>query len=123
MFGNIPATLCVLKFLDIYEHFLDEIDENEDQVVITGDFNCNILSCDNINYEQRNQHTEEKSRDFLYLNCVKSLVSSCRIPTRTAEQTAMLLDNIFTSINPFQTRVHLNDQNDHCIRSLLKLSP
>ena len=49
-----PPSASVPELLDIYEQFLDEIDENGDNFVFMEDFNLDILSYDNINYELRN---------------------------------------------------------------------
>ena len=78
-----------IELLVHFENFLQNIDEEDKNFVITGDFNCNFLSTEN-----NNQHTN-KLIELINEYQLQQLITS---PTRITPRTKTLLDIIITKI-------------------------
>ena len=55
-----------IELLDYINNFLQKVDDEDKDIIITGDFNCNFLASD------YNEHTN-KLNDLMNINCNKSL--------------------------------------------------
>ncbi len=80
--------------LGLWEIFLQNIDEEDKDFVITGDFNCNLLSTEN-----NNQHTN-KLIELINEYQLQQIITS---PTRITPRTKALLDIIITKIGDTKT--------------------
>ena len=78
-----------IELLVHFENFLQNIDEEDKNFVITGDFNCNFLSTEN-----NNQHTN-KLIELINEYQLQQLITN---PTRITPRTKTLLDIIITKI-------------------------
>ncbi|XP_065568865.1 uncharacterized protein LOC136032483 [Artemia franciscana] len=102
-------------FLRIYECFIEDVTNlNSEQVLVMGDFNINLLLAQT-NRPGISNHLHEKSLEFLCMNLSKSLLPSCRSATRVAEDTATLIDNIFSTIPVTLSHIIFTDVSDHCV--------
>ena len=78
-----------IELLDYFEYFLKNIDTDNKEVLITGDFNCNFLAPEN------NQHTT-KLTDLLNEYQLEQII---KIPTRITPNSKTLLDIIITKMD------------------------
>ncbi|XP_065576349.1 uncharacterized protein LOC136037555 [Artemia franciscana] len=103
------------EFLRIYECFIEDVTNlNSEQVLVMGDFNINLLLAQT-NRPGISNHLHEKSLEFLCMNLSKSLLPSCRSATRVTEDTATLIDNIFSTIPVTLSHIIFTDVSDHCV--------
>ncbi|XP_065575189.1 uncharacterized protein LOC136036789 [Artemia franciscana] len=103
------------EFLRIYECFIEDVTNlNSEQVLVMGDFNINLLLAQT-NRPGISNHLHEKSVEFLCMNLSKSLLPSCRSATRVTEDTATLIDNIFSTIPVTLSHIIFTDVSDHCV--------
>ena len=103
------------EFLRIYECFIEDVTNlNSEQVLVMGDFNINLLLAQT-NRPGISNHLHGKSLEFLCMNLSKSLLPSCRSATRVTEDTATLIDNIFSTIPVTLSHIIFTDVSDHCV--------
>ena len=103
------------ELLRIYECFIEDVTYlNYEQVLAMGDFNINLLLAQT-NRPGISNHLHEKSLEFLCMNLSKSLLPSCRSATRVTEDTATLIDNIFSTIPVTLSHIIFTDVSDHCV--------
>ena len=87
--GNIyrsPGALNLTDFNNDIEIILDKIKKEKCNIIISGDFNVNLLNV--------NKH--KLTTDFIDLWTTKGYIPELTLPTRVTYSTATLIDNIFT---------------------------
>ena len=107
-----PPSDNAILFIDKLSELLSIISGNSyDEIIRCGDINLDIFNCDN------NENT---------LNLLNSLMSGSLIPiitkqSRITDQTATLIDNIFTNQpNGFVSVILISDVSDHLPLLILK---
>ena len=97
--GNIYRRPFDNNFKENINSFTSELDPisssfdtNTNDLIVTGDFNINLL--------QVNVCNKEHYGDFLDLMLGHSLFPKITLPTRTVENSCSLIDNIFATLSP-----------------------
>ena len=80
------------SFTSELDPILSSFDTSTNNLIVTGDFNINLL--------QVNMCNKEHYGDFLDLMLGHSLFLKITLPTRTVESSCSLIDNIFTTLSP-----------------------
>ena len=80
------------SFTSELDPILSSFDTSTNDLIVTGDFNINLL--------QVNMSNKEHYGDFLDLMLGHSLFPKITLPTRTAENSCSLIDNIFATLSP-----------------------
>ena len=93
------------SFIENIESQLQILNMENKDVYIMGDFNLNLMNYD----------CEDKVKDFVDLMNSSGLFSLITKPTRISQNTATLIDNIFTNCihNKFNAGVLCSDISDH----------
>ena len=93
------------SFIEKLSYLIDKRTKYKyDEIIISGDFNFNLLKC------------EENGITMNFMNSLSSLslVPVITKPTRITEESATLIDNIFTSNpNNFNSGIIITDISDH----------
>ena len=82
----------ISTFISELDPILSSINATRKDIIITGDFNINLLHINVCN--------KEHYGDFLDLMLGCSLIPKITLPTRMAENSCSLIDNIFCTISP-----------------------
>lgn len=101
-----PPNTDLLLFNSKLVHILSSIDnENRKLALISGDFNLDLLK----------HHVHAPTADFLNHMLSHSFFPTIRNPTRIADTSATLIDNIFINCikNEFNSAILFNDVSDH----------
>ena len=80
------------SFTSELDPILSSFDTSTNDLIVTGDFDINLL--------QVNMCDKEHYGDFLDLMLGHSLFPKITLPTRTAENSCSLIDNIFATLSP-----------------------
>ena len=80
------------SFTSELDPILSSFDTSTNDLIVTRDFNINLL--------QVNMCNKEHYGDFLDLMLGHSLFPKITLPTRTAENSCSLIDNIFATLSP-----------------------
>ena len=80
------------SFTTELDSILSSFDTSTNDLIVTGDFNINLL--------QVNMCNKEHYGNFLDLMLGHSLFPKITLPTRTAENSCSLIDNIFATLSP-----------------------
>jgi endonuclease/exonuclease/phosphatase family metal-dependent hydrolase len=84
-----------MEFFNDFENFIKEIDnENKQKIIITGDFNCDMLDS---NYRNNNS---KRLDDLLDIYQLQQHIDK---PTRTTDSTKTLIDIIITKSDDNKT--------------------
>ena len=105
-------------FNENMKDILDSIDDNDTYCYIMGDYNINLLNYD----------THIHTSDFVDLMCSSAYLPLINRPTRVTENTATLIDNIYTNHIQHNTnscnRILFTDVSDRfpifCVHDLFK---
>ena len=104
---NSPPLASVTVFINELQNILDKIDETNGEVCLLGDFNIDLLRLDNDHNVNR----------FLEMMVASSFLPTISKPTRVADQSATLIDQIFIKSNEVATNLKsgiiLTDITDH----------
>ena len=98
-------------FFEVFEPLLKNLEALKKPVIISGDFNFDLLNLDVGN-----------NKEFLTMMLCSNFLPSISLPTRVTANTATLLDNIFFSPVLFdaeKSSVILSDMSDHFPVSVL----
>ena len=106
LFGNIYRTPGAIDdFNEDLNSLLNSVKNNYSQIIITGDFNINLI---NIN-------TQETAALFMDSMMSSGLLPNITLPTRISPDSATLIDNIFTTKNltPNKSGIIESSISDH----------
>ena len=81
-----PPCYPIIEFNELIGSLLDKLEKDNKHIYITGDFNCDILL------------TDKNSEQFKNLFLSSYFYPLINKPTRIANNTATLIDNIYCSI-------------------------
>ena len=99
------------KFFEVFESVLLKLIESKKPVIISGDFNFDLLNLD-----------LSTQKEFLNIMLGAVFLPSVSLPTRATNTTATLTDNIFffvNSVKALKASVILSDMSDHFLVSVL----
>lgn len=103
-----------IELLDIFESFLQKVDSENKELIITGDLNCNLAIDKNIHIKKLND-----------LMDVYQLQQHIKSPTRVTATSKTLLDLILTKIDDTKTVnagvIHLGISDHSLVFIYLKL--
>ena len=88
-----PPCYPIIKFNELIETLLDKLEKENKHIYIIGDFNCDILL------------TDRNSEQFKNLFLSSHFYPRINKPTRIANNTATLIDNIYCNIYNLQSNV------------------
>ena len=93
------------NFFNFYNEVLDKICKGKQYVIITGDFNIDILP----------ENLSNSSDTFININSSYGLQNLIKIPTRITNMSSTLIDNIFSNISNVkcQSGTICTDKTDH----------
>ena len=92
-------------FLTYYKKLTESILPNYDNVILCGDFNIDLLKCEN----------NTKAKSFVDINAECGLIPTCTKPTRVTKCSATLIDNIFIKSDyiDYENIIPISDLSDH----------
>ena len=92
----------ITQFMETLEGVLGKVFSEKSEVVLMGDFNLDLA-----------EPSSRQASDLLSLLISYGLAPCINIPTRISNQTATLIDNIFSSLHSIKNEVLLSDTSDH----------
>jgi hypothetical protein len=100
-----PPDFNASLFIDFLSEFIDSIKINKKQVLLTGDFNIDLLQ----------YHNNLSANQFVDFVLSVGLLPSIIFQTRISRNSATLIDNIFTNLTTTDqySRIIFDDISDH----------
>ena len=113
IFGSLyrPPSSSPKSFFEVFKLVLLKLSKSKKPVIISGDFNFDLLNLDLSTH-----------KEFLNIMLCAVFLPSIFLPTRITNTTAILIDNIFLSVNSVKAQkasVILSDMSDHFLVSVL----
>lgn len=100
-----PPNTSIPTFTNHYSSFLENLDREKCNYYIAGDFNIDLLHCEN----------NEPTNAFLNVSLSHFTYPSIAKPTRITETSSTVIDNIFvnSSLNDYFAGILISDLSDH----------
>jgi hypothetical protein len=83
-----PSNQSIGELADYLQKVALKIDKENKKLILLGDFNCDLLQC----------NTQSSVSDFFDSMMSSSLIPCITLPTRVTENTATLIDHIYTTL-------------------------
>ena len=90
------------QFMEILEIVLGNVLSEKAEIILMVDFNVDMMDI-----------SSSQACDILALVISSGLTACINIPTRISNQSATLIDNVFSSIHSVKNEVLLSDTSDH----------
>ena len=94
-----PGQENLNRFFEILETWLSKYDRNNNEIIITGDFNLDLLK----------YHIHNRTSQYLDLMSSHGLLPAITKPTRIKHQSATLIDHIFTKLTEPKSSIVLTE--------------